>query len=104
MNSQQLILDRIAVAIAEHDEGITLIRDADYANVGTLRTLDADLNQIASVIYNFQTDYCHFGPMSNYVAALWYGRSAEGKAAWVCGSIPELVNTVVNHLTTKGTA
>jgi hypothetical protein len=100
MNSQQLILERIAAAVEA--TGLTLICDAQYANTGTLRALDADLNQIASVEYDFQERYCHFGQMSNYVAALWYGQSAEGKASYVCGSIPELVNTVVNHFTTGG--
>jgi hypothetical protein len=80
-------------------DGITLIRDPEYANTGTLRTLDRSLRQLGSVTYDFQQNYCHFGPMSNRVAALWYDQpNVNGKAGWVCGSIPDLVDTVVEHL------
>ena len=100
MNSQQLILDRIAATI-DATEGITLISDREYANTGTLRTIDtASLHQIAAVSYDFQNGYCHFGPVTDRVAAHWYGQSAEGKASWVKGSIPDLVAAVVTHLTT----
>ena len=102
MNSQQLILDRIAAAIGA-DQNIVLIRDAQYSNTGTLRTLDRNtLRQIAAVSYNFQQGYCHFGPVTGYVAAHWYGKPKSAtNAAWVQGSIPDLVTTVVTYLTTE---
>ena len=96
--SQTLILDRITTAI-EANEGITLINDRQYANTGTLRTLDADLNQIAAVEYEFNDGYCNFGKMSRRVASLWYGMTdTTGKAAWVTGNIPDLVAAVTEHL------
>ena len=98
MNSQQLILDRIAAAFPE-DGDILLIRDTEYINTGTLRTLDADtLHQIASVSYNFKKYVCHFGPVKERVATLWYDDPHTGTASWVKRSIPELVDTVVTHL------
>lgn len=101
MNSQTMILKAIATAVEAHD-GVMLIDDTDWANTGTLRTVKRDtLDQIAAVSYNFQSDYCHFGPTNARVAALWYGQSAEGKAAWVCGSISELVAAVGNYLLGK---
>jgi hypothetical protein len=102
MNSQTLILDRIKEAV-EADGKVLLVCDSQYANTGTLRSLDkATLHQIAAVDYDFQQGYCHFGPSAARVAAHWYGRAAkEGEANWVCGSIPELVNSVVAHLTTE---
>ena len=107
MNSQQLILDRIATAIAA-DERIVLIRDGQYVNTGTLRTLDADtLTQIAAVDYDFQQDNCHFtaSPFNrsnpNRVASHWYGQPEFGSAPWVQRTIPALVDTVVTYLTTE---
>lgn len=98
MNSQQLILGRIAAAFPD-DGDILLIRDTEYINTGTLRTLDADtLHQIASVSYSFQGYACHFGPMTERVAALWYDAPHSGTASWVKRSIPELVDAVVTHL------
>lgn len=99
MSSQQVILDRIAAMIVLHD-GITLIDDRQYANTGTLRTLDADLNQVAAVTYEFQRNSCHFGGVNDRVAALWYDNPHAGTAAWVQRSIPDLVTAVVAHLTT----
>ena len=97
MNSQQLILERIEQRIGET---LILVNDRQYANTGTLRSLHpTTLEQIASVKYAFQDDYCKFG---NSVASYWYGQSAEGKASWVVDSIPELVDRVVAHL--KGQA
>ena len=98
MNSQSLILGRISDAIERHPE-VMLIHDGGWANTGTLRVLNrATLRQIGAVTYDFQHNYCHFGPVTSRVAALWYGQSAEGKTSWVCGSIPELVDRVVAHL------
>lgn len=100
MNSQQLILDRIAGSL--DPLSITLLHDADWSNSGTLRTLDAGtLAQIARIDYNFQPGYCHFRkPNSEVVAALWYEQSdVTGKADWVRGSIPDLVDAVVAYLT-----
>lgn len=99
--TQQLILDRITARV-EADDGVMLVHDREWANIGTLRTLDANtLTQIAAVTYDFQSGYCHFGPGPNRVAAHWYGQSAEGKSSWVYGSIPELVAVVTTHLTAK---
>lgn len=96
--SQQLILGRITAAI-EADNSVVLVHDPEHANTGTLRTLDANtLVQIAAATYDFQRSYCNFGPVTNRVAAHWYGQSAEGKAAWVKGTIPDLVAAVVAHL------
>ena len=102
MNSQELILSRITTAV-EAVENVLLIHDREYGNTGVLRALDTvTLDQIAAVSYDFQSGYCHFGPSSNRVAALWYGQPRkETSASWVCGDIAELVNTVVNHLTTR---
>lgn len=99
--SQQLILRLIERAFGEE---YVLLRDGGYANTGVLRCLRADdLRQIASVTYDFQPRYCHFGPMTDRVAALWYDQpDVSGKAAWVKGTIPDLVETVVRHL--KGEA
>jgi hypothetical protein len=100
MNSQELILGRIGELV--EGAGFTFVRDADYGNTGTLRTLDEDLRQIAAVDYDFQRKGCTFRPFGGQpIASLTYGESAEGKANWVCGDIPELVNSVVNHLTTR---
>jgi hypothetical protein len=101
VNSQQLILERIADKIAD-DESIILITDRGYSNTGMLRTLDSDsLQQIASVSYNFQSGYVNFGGMSNYVASLSYDSPSAGAASWVKRSIPELVDAVVAHLTKR---
>lgn len=99
MNSQELILQAIAKAV-EADENVTLLDDRTYGNTGTLRTVRrATLDHVASVSYDFQSGYCHFGPTTNRVAALWYGQpKKEGQTAWVKGSIAELVDTVVAHL------
>ena len=98
MNSQDLILERIADAIGA-DDNLVLIHDREYGNMGVLRTLDSKtLRQIAAVSYDFQRGYCSFGSFGNRLASLWYGQSAEGKAAWVKDSIPDLVDAVVRHL------
>ena len=97
MTSQELILARIADAVAG-DANLTLIHDREYANTGTLRTLDtATLAQVGAVCYDFQQNSCHFGPQGNRVAALRYGMPATSKG-WVKGSIPEVVDAVVAHL------
>jgi hypothetical protein len=104
MTSQQLILDAIATAVGRID-GITLIRDPEYANTGTLRTLDRSLRQIGAVTYDFQQNHCSFGPMGSRVASLWYDQpNVSGKADWVVGSIPDLVDTVVEHLLKEAVA
>jgi hypothetical protein len=95
--TQSLILDAITAAVEKR--GLTLANDGQWANNGTLRVYDKALNQVGAVSYDFQNNYVHFGPVSNRLAALWYGQSAEGKADWVVGSIPELVDRVVNHIT-----
>lgn len=97
MSTQELILGNIERAIAVRND-VILVNDRQYGNTGTLRTYDAAMNHIASLTYEFQRDYCHFGPTAQRVAALWYGQSAEGMAPWVKGSIPELVATVTEHL------
>jgi hypothetical protein len=98
MNSQELILGRIGELV--EGAGFTFVRDADYGNTGVVRALNPDLSQNAAVHYDFQTKGCHFGPMSDRVAALTYGESGEGKARWVYSSIPELVEAVAVYLTT----
>ena len=101
MNTQDLILGRIAAAFPT-DGPILLIRDPQYSNTGTLRTLNAEtLKQIASVSYAFQDGYCNFGPMASRVAAMWYDTDT-GSAPWCAKSIPDLVARVVAHL--NGTA
>lgn len=101
MNSQQLILDQIAAAVGTHD-GVMLIHDPHWANTGTLRVLDREtLTQIGATTYDFEQNYVHFGPVTDRVAALWYGQSSEGNCSWVKGSIPELVEAVVAHLLNK---
>jgi hypothetical protein len=103
MDSQGLILTAIEKAISRID-GITLIRDPEYANTGTLRTLDRSLRQIGAVNYDFQQGYCMFRYARKPVASHWYGQSAEGKASWVAGSIPDLVEVVVEHLLKEAAA
>lgn len=100
MNSQQLILDRIQAGI-DAKGGLVLANDAQYANRGHLRVYDAaTLAQVGSAPYDFQQTYCSFGPMSNRIASHWYGEhDVAGKAAWVKGSIPDLVDAIVAHLT-----
>jgi len=99
MNSQQLILDRIATAVGcPPNSRILLLNDGQYGNTGTLRTLDSDtLAQIAAVDYEFSQTGCNFGPFGKRVAAHRYGQPATS-AAWVYGSIPELVDAVAAHL------
>ncbi len=94
MTSQELILTRIEAAIGND---LVFVNDRQYANTGTLRTLNAEtLEQVAAVRYDFQDGDCRFGPSSEPVAALWYDEPrSDCHAPWVCGSIPELVNTVV---------
>ena len=99
MNSQQLILDRITAAIEARD-GVLLIEDRQYANTGTLRTVNAEtLEQIAYVTYGFYQGYCDFGPMTDRVASLDYDSPSRGTAPWVQRSVPDLVDAVVAHLT-----
>lgn len=102
MNSQTLILDRIASAIGA-DQSIVLIRDPQYSNTGTLRTLDRDtLVQIAAVHYDFQRSYCNFKVGIDYVATHSYGQARTAtNAAFVQGSIPDLVTAVVSYLTER---
>lgn len=98
MNSQEMILHAIATKIAARED-VVLIDDRQWANTGVLRTVTRDtLDHIASLSYDFQSGYCNFGPISNRVASLWYGKSTEGKRSYVKGSISELVATVVAHL------
>lgn len=101
-STQDLILDRITELVEA--QGFTVTNDRQFANTGVLRSLDRlTLTQVASVPYNFQTGYVHFGSNPNYVAALWFNQPRRpGTAEWVCESIPELINTVVAHLTMKG--
>lgn len=101
MNSQDLILDRIAQRIAER-KGVLLINDVKYSNVGTLRTIDENtLAHLGSVTYDFQDYAVHFGPVTDRVAAHWYD-DRSGSAPWVKRSIAELIDAVVNHLLRKG--
>lgn len=103
MNSQDLILERI-IKTLEGDHELLVANDRQYRNGGTLRTLNPNsLEQVAALSYDFQDNYCNFGPGNHPVAAHWYGQSDEGKADWVCGSIPELINSVVAELSTRKT-
>jgi hypothetical protein len=105
--TQSLILERIAAEVTERGDNVVLVDDRAWANRGTLRTFDAaTLDHIAAVSYDFQADNCHFGPIKSpahpggfgWVAAVWYGRPAEGMAPWVKGSIAELVEAVTSYL------
>jgi hypothetical protein len=105
MNSQSLILTAIEDRVSKR--GLTLLNDRGYANTGTLRVLDSTLRQVGAVSYDFQGGYCTFsvGRTTERVASLWYGQTdVAGAADWVVGSIPDLVDTVVEHLLKEAVA